>query len=236
MKAEYRQQKPESRRLFVEARRYIPGGVSTNLRYFLPFPIFFKGARGATITDVDGTDYIDYNLSYGALLLGHNHPYVVRTAKKYMERYGTTNFGAPTELEIVMAKRIRSIIPSAEKIRFSSTGTEAVMHSIRIARGFMKKPLLAKFEGHFHGTYDDVLVSTTSGPREGGTRRNPRPVSSSRGIPRAIYRNTIVLPFNDLESASRIIRKNRKRLACVIMEPVSKGYVPGSSQKSSAYS
>ncbi len=226
LRAEYVRSKPASRKLFIEARRQMPGGVSSNLRYYLPFPLFFRRAKGGTVTDADGMEYIDFNLSYGAMMLGHNHPYVVRKSRRLLDSYGTTNFGANVDLEAELARRLRAVIPSAERVRYCNTGTEAVMLAIRMARGFRKKPLVAKMEGHYHGVYDDVLVSTSPGLREGGTRRNPRPVTTSRGIPREVFRNTMVLPFNDLESAERMIRKNRDKLACVIMELVSKGYVP----------
>ncbi|MBN2330258.1 MAG: aminotransferase class III-fold pyridoxal phosphate-dependent enzyme, partial [Candidatus Aenigmarchaeota archaeon] len=137
---EYSRKKRRSRKLFAEAKKHMPGGVASNLRYFPPFPLFFTGARGSRARDADGMEYVDYNLSYGAMLLGHNHPYVARKAARTIAKYGSTNFGAPIELASEMAGRLASIFPCAEMSRFCQSGTEAVMHSVRIARGYTGKP------------------------------------------------------------------------------------------------
>ena len=200
-----------SAELFERAKKLIPGGVNSPVRAFAPYPFFTRHAKGSRITDVDGNEYLDYCLGFGPLILGHSHPRIIEAVKAQLE-LGTL-YGTPTEMEVDFAELMSGIVPSAEMIRLVSTGGEATMASIRAARGYTGKNKILKFEGCYHGAHDCVLVKAGSGASTFG-------VPDSLGIPEGTTRNTVVVPFNDLEKVEEAVKENKGDLAAVIVEPV----------------
>jgi len=200
--------------LFKKAKQLIPGGVNSPVRAFKAVggnPVFIRSARGSKIYDVDGNEYIDYVLSWGPLILGHAHPSVVKALQKAAR--GGTSYGAPTQLEVELAGMIRKAYPSMEMIRMVNSGTEATMSAIRAARGFTGRDKVIKFEGCYHGHADGLLVKAGSGAMTFG-------VPDSPGVPKDYARNTITLPFNNLNAVKNVLKKDAKNIACIILEPV----------------
>lgn len=193
------------------------------MKYFDPYPIAMKKARGCRLWDVDGNEYIDYCLSFGPLVLGHGHPRVMKAIRDNLAAAGTTMFGTPHELEATYAERLLRIFRPDGRMRFTMSGTEATVHAIRMARAYRNRPMIGKFEGHFHGGVDELLVSHT--PSRDEATRGLVPISGSRGTPEHVLKNTVVLPFNDLEETTARIRDDADRLACVIVEPVERSYI-----------
>ncbi|WP_028950984.1 glutamate-1-semialdehyde 2,1-aminomutase [Sulfurihydrogenibium subterraneum] len=204
----------KSKELFKEAQNYLVGGVNSPVRAFKSVgadPIFIQKGKGSRIWDVDGNEYIDYVLSWGPLILGHAHDQVINAIKQ-IANYGTS-FGAPTELEIEMAKTVVDAVKSVEMVRFVNSGTEATMSAIRLARGYTKRKKIVKFDGCYHGHGDSLLVSAGSGVATLGIPGTP-------GIPEELANLTIVLPYNDIEAVEEAFRKYGYDIACVIIEPV----------------
>lgn len=200
--------------LFSRAQAIIPGGVNSPVRAFKGVggePIFFKQGNGAYLTDVDGKQYIDYVGSWGPLILGHCHPNVVSAVKHALEN--GMSFGAPTELEIQLAEKIISLMPSIEKIRMVNSGTEATMTAIRLARGYTNRNKIIKFNGCYHGHSDGLLVKAGSGVLTLG-------IPSTPGIPSSVTEHTLTANFNDLEQTARLFEEYPKEIAAVIVEPV----------------
>ena len=208
-----------SQELYGESSKLSPGGVSSPVRAFKPYPLFMKEASGCRITDADGKSYIDLCMAYGPLIAGHANPVVIDAARDQLAR-GTV-FGAPSEQELALIERIHSEVPSAEMVRLACSGTEATMHAIRTARGFTGKDGIVKMYGGFHGAHDSVLVKAGSGSAEG--------VPSSKGVPADTAKHTHVVEYNDAQAMSDLLEK-QKDIACVIMEPVlgNVGMVPPS--------
>lgn len=207
-------QNRRSAQLFEKAVKVIPGGVNSPVRAFKSVgasPIFIKKARGPFLWDEDGNRYIDYCLSWGPLILGHADPSVLSEARKAMAR--GTSYGIPTRLEIELAQLLVEAFDSIDKVRLVSSGTEAVMTAIRLARGFTGRDRIVKFEGCYHGHADHMLVSAGSGLMTLGTPSSP-------GVPRDFTRHTLVSPYNDLETVEKLFRKHGERIAGVIVEPV----------------
>jgi glutamate-1-semialdehyde 2,1-aminomutase len=203
-----------SRKLFAEANRYFPGGVNSPVRAFRAVggdPFFVAHASGSRITDVDGKTYIDYVGSWGPMILGHAHPRVVAAIQKAAEE--GTSYGAPTELETRLAKLVQAAFPSMERMRFVSSGTEACMSALRVARGFTRRDAILKFEGCYHGHADSLLVKAGSGAITFG-------VPDSLGVPADLARNTLTLPYNDLEAVRTVLAAQGSAIAAVIVEPV----------------
>ena len=204
----------KSRKLFERAAAIIPGGVNSPVRAFKAVggnPLFIEKAKGSRIYDVDGNAYIDYVLSWGPMILGHAYPSVVRALKAAVEK--GTSYGAPTELEIELAELILKAYPSIEKIRMVSSGTEATMSAIRVARGYTGRDKVIKFEGCYHGHADGLLVKAGSGAMTFG-------IPDSPGVPKSYAKNTITIPYNDANSFRDVVKKEWKTIACVILEPV----------------
>ena len=218
--------KNESVKLFEQAQSVIPGGVTANIKHFSPHPIFMKGAKGSKLIDEDNMEYIDYSLCYGALITGHGHPKVTEAAVKQMLDSGTVIFGTPHELEVKMAEKLIKLYPSMDQVRFTNSGTEAILLAIRLAVAYTNKPKVAKFEGHYHGGLNQVLVSVNPSKEHAGQEEQPTPVYESAGIPESEKENTIVLPFNDLEATEKLLRKHAHELACVVIEPIQGGFIP----------
>jgi glutamate-1-semialdehyde 2,1-aminomutase len=174
-----------------------------------------KHASGSRIFDVDGREYIDYCLAFGPLIAGHGHPRIMAAIRAELDRAGTVIFGASTELELALADRLARLIPSAEMVRFTNSGTEATMHAIRLARGATGRSRVAKFEGHYHGGHDSVLIGIDAGlPAR----------AANDGIPQAVFESTLVLPFNDV-AALHAQLDDAADIAAVIVEPVARGAI-----------
>src|SRR5881628_3039307 len=212
-----------SRAYADRARRSLPGGVTASVKYFNPYPIAMKKAKGCRLWDLDGNEYIDYCLSFGPLILGHGHPGVMKAIRDSLEAAGTTMFGRPREVEATYSDRLPRICRRDGKVRFTMCGTEATIHAVRLARAYRKRPMIAKFEGHFHGGVDELLVSHSPSKEE--VRRGLVPVSGSCGTSDSVLKNTLVLPFNDLDETAARIRSHADRLACVILEPIERSYI-----------
>lgn len=215
-----------SLQLYEKAREVIPGGVTANIKYFAPYPIFMEKGDGSHLFDVDGNRYIDYLLCYGALILGHGHPAVVNAVQKQMIEAGTSVFGSPHSLEIELAEKLVNHFTGVEMVRFTNSGLEATLLAIRLAQAYTGKTRIAKFEGHYHGGFDEVLVSVNPDLSKAGSANEPRAVPDSKGISPQTIDNTIILPFNDLDATEQILLKNHSSMAAVIMEPVQGGFIP----------
>jgi glutamate-1-semialdehyde 2,1-aminomutase len=204
----------EATLLFSEAKRVIPGGVNSPVRSFSGVggtPVFIDSARGAYLYDSEGKAYIDYVGSWGPMVLGHAHPDVIAAVKRAAEK--GLSFGAPTEIETRMAEKVIELVPSVELVRMVSSGTEATMSAIRLARGYTGRDKIVKFEGCYHGHSDSLLVKAGSGALTFG-------VPSSPGVPAAVAANTITLTYNDSEGVAELFTKAGEQIACVIVEPV----------------
>ncbi len=201
----------KSRKLFEEAKKVLPGGVSSPVRAIKPFPFYVKQANGSKIIDIDGNEYIDYVMGYGPLLLGHNHPAIKEAVIKQLSLGWL--YGTPTELEVALAKEIIKLYKSIDMVRFVSTGTEATMGALRAARGFTKKNKFIKIEGGFHGAHDAALVKAGSGATTLG-------IPDSAGVPADFTKNTLQVPYNDIEAMTEAIETYKDDVAAVIIEPV----------------
>lgn len=204
----------EASELFSDAKRVIPGGVNSPVRSFSGVggtPVFIDHALGAYIYDNAGKAYIDYVGSWGPMILGHAHPDVISAVKQAAEK--GLSFGAPTEIETQMAKRVCELMPSIELVRMVSSGTEATMSAIRLARGYTGRDKIVKFEGCYHGHSDSLLVKAGSGALTFG-------VPSSPGVPAAVAADTITLPYNDSDAVKQLFAEMGERIACIIVEPV----------------
>ena len=203
-----------SEKAYKEAVKYIPGGVNSPVRALKSVgeaPLFVSKADGVTLTDVDGNSFTDFCLSWGVFILGHNHPQVNRAVKAAVDL--GTSYGIPTLQETQLAKLLVESVPSLEKVRFVSSGTEAVMSAIRVARGFTKRNIIIKFDGNYHGHADHLLVAAGSGV---ATLNG----SSSSGIPTDFTKYTLSLPYNDIETVKAVFEKQGDEIAAVILEPV----------------
>jgi len=198
-----------SQELFEESKKIIPGGVSSPVRAFKPYPFFVAKGEGSHIYDVDGNSYVDHCLAYGPLILGHADKTVVSDLTNQLTM--GTAYGAPTENEIKLSREVINRIPSAEMVRFTNSGTEATMSAIRVARGFTKRDKIIKFEGAYHGAHDYCLVKGGSGAAC---------LPDSLGIPLDTTKNTLTVPFNDEEALTELIEKEGENIACIIMEVV----------------
>ncbi len=199
---------------FKNAKKVIPGGVNSPVRAFKAVhakPIFIEKAKGPYLYDADGSQYIDYCLSWGPLILGHAHKQVLDEVKKTMAK--GTSFGIPTKLETKLAQMIVNAIDSVEKVRLVNSGTEAVMTAIRLARGYTKKDKIIKFIGCYHGHVDHMLVKAGSGAMTFGTPNSP-------GVPKDFAKHTILLPYNNIETLEKTFKKYPNKIAAVIVEPI----------------
>jgi glutamate-1-semialdehyde 2,1-aminomutase len=199
---------------YQEASRYIPGGVNSPVRALRSVgetPLFVQNAKGSIITDVDGNRFTDYCMSWGVFILGHGHPHVLKAVKQAIGK--GTSYGIPSLPETELAKAIVQRFPSIEQVRFVSSGTEAVMSAIRLARGFTERDVIVKFDGCYHGHADHLLVSAGSGVALLGK-------ASSAGVPDSFTAHTVSIPFNDMEAVNKVFSQYGKNIAAVIVEPV----------------
>ncbi|MFQ5875396.1 MAG: aspartate aminotransferase family protein, partial [Dehalococcoidia bacterium] len=212
----------KSKALFSRALRVMIEGVSSPSRgpvNYGQYPIFIERGDGSHIYDVDGNRYVDWMMAYGALPLGHAHPAVARAIEQ-AARQGTL-FAAATEIEVEVAEMIQQMVPGAERVRFANTGTEAAMATIRLARGYTGRPKFIKFEGHYHGWYDDFLVNAHAHDAASlGHRRDPVRIAESSGLNRFALNDTVVVPWNDLPAVERAFQVHPGQIAAVITEGV----------------
>jgi glutamate-1-semialdehyde 2,1-aminomutase len=195
-----------SRQLYKRACNVLPAGVSYIIRYFEPYPFYTKKAKGSRLFDVDGNEYVDFWMGHCSLILGHSPSNVMEKVKQQIEK--GTHFGTSHELEIALAEQVVKMIPSAEMVRFTNSGTEAIMYSVRLARTYTGRQKIAKFEGGWHGGYDAVHVAV----------KPPFDVLESGGLASEVLKDTVVLPFNNIEEVKR--RVKHEQLAAIILEPV----------------
>ncbi|MFC5542224.1 glutamate-1-semialdehyde 2,1-aminomutase [Ureibacillus sp. FSL W7-1570] len=212
----------KSIKAFKEAVNLMPGGVNSPVRAFKSVngdPVFIESGEGAIIRDIDGNEYIDYVLSWGPLILGHSHPDVVKAIQEQAAK--GTSFGAPTLLENKLAEIVIERVPSVEMVRFVSSGTEATMAALRLARGYTGRDIIMKFEGSYHGHGDSLLIKAGSGVATLGLPDSP-------GVPADVAKNTTTAPYNDLEAVKATFEKLGDQIAAVIVEPVAgnMGVVP----------
>lgn len=203
-----------SSELFNEAKKYIPGGVNSPVRAFKSVgtdPIYIASGKGSKIYDVDGKEYIDCVSSWGPLILGHAHPAILEAISKAAA--SGTSFGAPTEAETILAKKIVELVPGIEKVRLVSSGTEATMSALRLARGFTGRDKVLKFEGCYHGHADSFLIKAGSGALTLGQPSSP-------GVPVSLASDTLNAAYNDLSSVEKMFEAEKGKIACVIVEPV----------------
>lgn len=204
----------QSTDLFTQAKKVIPGGVNSPVRAFNGVggvPVYIDHANGPYIVDSEGKRYIDYVGSWGPMILGHAHPEVIETVKQAAEK--GLSFGAPTEIETRMAEKVVELVPSVDKVRMVSSGTEATMSALRLARGFTGRDKIVKFEGCYHGHSDALLVKAGSGALTLG-------VPSSPGVPASVAADTLTLVYNDSESVKTAFAEMGEQIACIIVEPV----------------
>lgn len=203
-----------SETLFANAQQHIPGGVNSPVRAFRSVggtPLFFKHAQGAYVVDEDDKRYVDYVGSWGPMILGHAHPEVLEAVRRQLEH--GLSYGAPTALEVEMAERVCALVPSLEMVRMVSSGTEATMSAIRLARGYTGRDAIIKFEGCYHGHSDSLLVKAGSGLLTQG-------VPDSAGVPADFAKHTLTLPYNDLDAVAKTLSEKGAQIACIIVEPV----------------
>ncbi|HEY8353495.1 MAG TPA: glutamate-1-semialdehyde 2,1-aminomutase [Methylophilaceae bacterium] len=203
-----------NQQLFEQSLSLIPGGVNSPVRAFGSVggtPVFFKRGQGARLWDEDGKEYIDYVGSWGPMILGHAHPEVIEAVRQAAAN--SLSFGAPTALELEMAELVTRLVPSMEQVRLVSSGTEATMSAIRLARGFTGRSKIVKFEGCYHGHADSLLVKAGSGALTFGQ-------PSSAGVPAEVAAHTLTLPYNDIAAVEQLFDRMGDEIACVIVEPV----------------
>lgn len=207
-------QRNTSSALMQRAQQSIPGGVNSPVRAFKGVggdPIFFTGADGAYLEDVDGNQFIDYIGSWGPMILGHNFAPIVKAVTEQAQK--ALSFGAPTELEIELAEKITQLVPSMSRVRMVNSGTEATMSAIRLARGFTGRDMIVKFAGCYHGHSDSLLVKAGSGVLTLGLPNSP-------GVPEDLAKHTLTAPFNDAKAISELMAAYGDRVACIIVEPI----------------
>jgi glutamate-1-semialdehyde 2,1-aminomutase len=213
----YEKRTPRSKAAHTRAESRLPLGVASNYRAYDPYPIFVRDGKGGHIHDIDGNEYIDFNLCFGAIMAGHCHPAVIKAVQG---KLGTgTMFGMPHDLEWELAEEICKRFP-VEMVRFSNSGTECTMHAIRLARAATGRDKIIKMEGGYHGLHDSVLVSLKPKAAEVGPADFPNSVPGGAGVPKATVANTVVAQFNDLDGVKRLFEKYPNEIAAVIVEPI----------------
>jgi glutamate-1-semialdehyde 2,1-aminomutase len=209
----------KSREMFEALSAVMAGGIGSADRALVsPHPIFISHGAGSWMWDVDGNDYVDYLLGYGPLVLGHAHPKLVEVIEAQLRR--GTIYGASHTIELTAAERLTSLMPSMEQVRFGQSGTEAVQSAVRLARAATGRPLIVKFEGHYHGWADQVAVSYAPGESAAGPSEAPVPVPMSEGQPPGTYQDVIVLGWNDLQAVQELFAARAGEIAAVLTEPI----------------
>src|ERR1700732_3750229 len=215
--ATYEKRTPKSAEAYKRALQRIPLGVASNYRHYEPYPIFGENGKGSRIHDLDGNEYIDHNLCFGALMAGHCHPAVVKAVEQKLHE-GTT-FGMPHEQEWELAEEICKRYP-VEMVRFGSSGTEVTMHACRIARAATGRDKIIKFEGAYHGLHDTALVSVKPKEDQYGSEAAPNSVTGGVGVPKAAVDNVVIASFNNLKSVENRYKQFPGQIAAIILEPI----------------
>jgi len=225
----FRRRTVKSKEVFEETAKYVPKGVNSNYRAWDPYPIYFRGGIGSRIYDVDGNEYIDYNLAFGVLVSGHSHPKIVSEVERRVGEGTILGFEYERvyELAKIVSKRF-----NVDMVRFQSTGLEATHHAIRMARAYTGRDKVIKFLGHYHGSHDSMLVSTKPNIYASGHVKMPSKLKSGPGIPDSVVEDVLVAQFNDLESVETILVNHPDEVAAVILEPVAMniGLIPASKE------
>ena len=216
-------QNPTSKRLYEEGCRYLPSGSTRNVLTYPPFPVYMARGLGSRLWDVDGNERIDFNYNNTTLILGHNHPKVVKAIRDQLDK-GTV-LGAPTEGEVKLAEELTHRL-GADKLRFTPSGTEANLQAVRLARSSTGRDLVAKCEGAYHGSWDSMDVSVSPPVEKAGPANVPYTLKQHEGIPQGVLDNILVLPFNDADACQSLIKRHRNELAAVILEPVQRDTPP----------
>ena len=214
----YEAKTPRSKALYARALKVMPGGNSRTTTFFDPYPFYAARGEGARIWDVDGVERLDFNGNYTSLILGHASPEVVKAIQEAAAL--GASFPAPTEHEIRLAEILTQRIPSMESVRFANSGTEATLNAVRVARAFTGRQKIAKFEGAYHGTHDWVMVSVTPDLALAGSRKRPKPVAGSAGVPPAVLKHVVVLPWNDPDACEKILAREGDSLATLLVDPL----------------
>jgi glutamate-1-semialdehyde 2,1-aminomutase len=232
----------KSKALLERARGSLAGGVSSPFRAKAPMPLYFKGGSGSRLEDVDGNRYIDYQLAWGPMILGYGHPKLAEAMRRQASL--PFSYGAQHEIEIAVAEKIQAMVPCAERVAFTSSGSEAVQLVHRLARAFTGRELILKFEGHYHGWMDSALLSYKPTLEQMGPLESPRVTPGSCGQVANAAENTAVAPWNRLDLLERTLEENRGRVAAVMMEPVlcnsgclapAEGYLAGAKELAHRY-
>src|SRR5262244_2415117 len=208
---------PKSAEAHKKNLKRIPLGVASNYRAYDPWPIFVAEGKGSKFRDLDGNEYIDHNLTFGALMAGHCHPAVMKAVEKRLST--GTMFGMPHDMEWELAEEICNRFP-VEMCRFGNSGTEATMHAVRLARAATGRDKIVKFEGAYHGLHDSALVSVKPHAPDFGDINRPTPISAGLGVPKASLENVLIATFNDLETVELRFRENPEEIAAIILEPI----------------
>ena len=218
---EYRRKTPKGALHYEKAKEILPGGVSGSGKFMLPYPIYVQSASGCSVTDLDGNTYIDLLMGNGANILGHANEGIRSAVSGAIDNPPFTFMSH--ERELLLAEKICKHVPSMEMVRFANSGSEAVHMSIRAALAYTKRKKIAKFEGHFNGSFDLLLTSTA---RIEGPPENPIPVLNWAGVPQSNLENILVLPFNDVDNSITLIKKHAHEIAAIVLEPVT-GFMLG---------
>jgi glutamate-1-semialdehyde 2,1-aminomutase len=213
----YEKRTPRSHQAHEKALSLLPLGVASNYRAYDPYPLFARDGQGGHLHDIDGNEYVDFNLCFGALMAGHCHPAVVKAVGEKL--HTGTMFGMPHDLEWELAAEICSRFP-VEMVRFSNSGTECTMHAVRLARAATGRDRIVKMEGAYHGLHDSVLVSLKPKAEEAGDPARPTPVPAGSGVTKATLENTLIAPFNDLPAVERLFAERPREIAAIIVEPI----------------
>lgn len=214
---EYENRTKKSKKTFEHGKKFLPGGNSRSGTYWEPYPTYFERGKGFTIWDIDGNSYIDFINNYTALIHGHAHPKIVKAIQETIE--GGTAYNWPTEYAIKLGEMLCERIPSFERVRFTNSGTEGTLNTIRLAIAFTGRDKILKAEGAYHGTHLSVDVSIGIDPEKAGSIENPNSVLE-RGTPKRVAKETIIFPFNNEEITEKIFKKNKDDLAALIVEPL----------------
>ena len=214
----YTKKRPKSEKMFKEAQAYLPGGDTRTVAFYRPFPTFMDHGEGCRLYDVDGKAYIDFGNNQTSLIHGHAHPKVVEAVIAQVKRGSA--FAAPVDHQYKLGKIICDRLPSVEKVRFCNSGTEATMGTIRLARAYRKRYKIVKLEGGYHGSHDLVEISVKPPLDKAGPADRPNTIPEDVSVPPNVLRDCIVVPFNNVEAAERIISENNEEIAGVILEPV----------------
>ena len=217
LQKEYQKRTPTSRKCFERAKKSFQGGVASNFQALDPYPLFWDHAKGSKFWDVDGNEYIDFNMSFGAMLAGHTHPLLVKAAEEQLSK--GILFCAPTDLSATCAEEVKKRFP-VDLVRFTNSGTESTMHALRLARAYTGKDKVIKIEGCYHGMHDYLLQSVAPDLSEAGPENSPTTIPESKGIPRGATENTIVVPYNNIGAMRDALKKNKGKVCAVIVEPV----------------